>query len=166
MTDTILQIVNGIPAELAVLLLSFAPIMELRAALPVALGVYDMPLIKAFPLVIVGNMLPALLIIYGWDSVVKAICNNWPWLNKLLEKWYQKTQRQWDKKIEKYGPWALILFVAIPLPGSGVWSGSLAAWIFGIDKKNALLGVFIGAVLSGVVVTVLTIGGISLFNNS
>lgn len=165
MTDAILQFVNGIPAELAVLLLAFAPIVELRAALPVALGVYQMPLIKAFPLVILGNMLPALLIIYGWGALVDYVSKHWPWLSRQMDKWYQKTQGQWDKKIEKYGPWALILFVAIPLPGSGVWSGSLAAWIFGINKRNALLAILAGAILSGVVVTILTYGGISLVNS-
>jgi len=163
MTDTLLQLVNGIPAELAVFIISLAPIVELRGALPIALGVYKMPLLQAFPVVIIGNMLPAFLIVYGWDWFIRQVGKYWPWLNRLLEKRYQRMQVQWDAKIEKYGPWALILFVAIPLPGSGVWSGSLAAWLFGIKKKKALWAIFAGALISGIAVTVITLGGLSLF---
>lgn len=163
MTETILQFLNGIPAELSVIIISLTPVIELRGALPVALGVYKMQWMEAFPLVILGNMLPGFLIIFGWDWFVELLGKHWPWLNRLLEKRYQKMQVQWDEKIEKYGPWALVLFVAIPLPGSGVWSGSLVAWIFGISQPRALLAVFIGAVLSGLIVTALTLGGMSIF---
>jgi len=163
MTEFLLELFRQIPAQLSVFLLAMAPITELRAAIPVGVGVYKLPLIQLLPLVLVGNMIPAIIILYAWDWCVKTIANYWPWLGRLMQKWYLKTQVQWDAKIEKYGPWALVLFVAIPLPGSGVWSGSLAAWIFKLEKKKALSSIFIGVILSTALVLGLTLTGIGLF---
>lgn len=162
MVDWLLQIINGVPGPIAIFLLSIAPVVELRAAIPVAIGIYQMPLYQALPIVIGGNILPAILILYGWHWCIECISKRWPWLGKLWVKWYQKTQVEWDVKIEKYGPWALALFVAIPLPGSGVWSGALAAWIFQLERKKALLSIFIGILMSTAIVTLITIGGLGL----
>ncbi len=164
MTDFLLHLFGQIPAQLSVLLLAMAPITELRAAIPVGIGVYQLPLLQVIPIVLVGNMVPAILILYGWDWCVSRTAKHWPWLGGLMNKWYEKTQVQWDTKIEKYGPWALVLFVAIPLPGSGVWSGALAAWIFKLEKKKALLSIFIGILLSTALVLALTVTGINLFS--
>lgn len=165
MKEVIIEALSQVPPELSVFLLSMAPITELRAAIPVGLGVYDLSLWVTMPLVLIGNMIPAFVILYGWDWFIQYCSRHFPWLEKILNKWYQKTQVQWDAKIEKYGPWALVLFVAVPLPGSGVWSGSLAAWIFKLEKKNALISIFIGILLSSAIVIALTLGGIGLFSS-
>lgn len=164
MTEFLLHLFGQIPAHLAVLLLAMAPVTELRAAIPVGLGVYKLSLLELIPLVLLGNMVPAFIVLYGWDWCVTQTAKHWPWLTRQLEKWYTKTQVQWDAKIEKYGPWALVLFVAIPLPGSGVWSGALAAWIFKLEKKKAFVSIFIGIVLSSAAVLALTLTGINLFS--
>lgn len=160
MTELLLQFLGGIPPILAVFLLSMSPIVELRAAIPIGIGVYHFPLALLLPLVIFGNMIPALLILYGWDWIVLKLAKHWPWLHRIYEKWYQKTQVQWDQKIEKYGPWALIIFVAIPLPGSGVWSGAFAAWAFNLEKKKAIGSIFIGVILASILMTTITLGGV------
>jgi uncharacterized membrane protein len=163
MTEILLTWFNGIPGEVVVFLLAMAPIVELRAALPLGLTVYQLGIPLSWLLVVVGNMIPAFFIIYGWHWLVEHIAKVWPWFGGLMNKWYEKVQGQWDEKIEKYGPWALVLFVAIPLPGSGVWSGALAAWIFQLNKKRALISIFFGVLLSALVVTIITLGGVSLF---
>lgn len=160
--EIIIQLLNGLPAELAVFILSMLPVIELRGALPVALLVYKMPIEIAFFWVILGNMVPAFLILFAWDKLINFAEGYWPWLHRTMTKIEAKTQGKWDKKIERYGPWALALFVAIPLPMSGVWTGSLAAWIFRISKARALLSVFIGVVLAAVIVSLLTLGGLQI----
>lgn len=163
MTEALVQFLNGIPPLLAVFILSLTPVIELRAALPVAIAFYKIPLWQAFPVVVIGNMIPAFIILYGWDWCFGGLCKFSPPVYKLFQKWHYKTEVKWDAKIEKYGPLALILFVAIPLPGSGVWSGSLAAWIFSLNKGRALLAIFGGVLLAGAVVSVLTLGGLQVF---
>lgn len=163
LTESLLHLFQGIPQELVIFLFSMLPVIELRGALPVALGVYNMSVPLAYLLVVLGNMVPAIAILFGWDAVINWVKQYWPWLHEKLEKIEQKTQGKWDKKIEKYGPWALIVFVAIPLPGSGVWTGALAAWIFNLSKKRAILSLFTGVVLAAILVGGITLGGLKLF---
>ncbi len=162
MTDALLQLLGGIPPLLAVFLLAAVPVIEVRGAIPVGLGIYQLPLWQLFAVVTAGNILPALFILYGWDAFVRFLSTHWSTLEQLLQKWYLKTQLKWDAKIEKYGPWALVLFVAVPLPGSGVWSGALAAWIFGLEKKKALLSILMGSVLSSILIYLLTVTGLQI----
>ncbi len=156
-------LVQGIPAELAVLLLAMMPVIELRGALPLAFVVYKLPVVFSLILVIIGNMIPAFAILYGWDKFIDWVKLHWPWLHKKLSHLEEKTEGKWNEKIEKYGPWAIMIFVAVPLPGSGVWTGALAAWIFSLSKKKALLSLFAGVVLASILVTALTFGGLKLF---
>jgi uncharacterized membrane protein len=166
MVDALLQLLSGIPPLLTVLVLSVAPVVELRAAIPVGIGVYDLPVAQVFLIAVAGNMIPAFILLYGWDWFVDLAAKHWPWLGRIMSRWYQKTQVQWDAKIEKYGPWALILFVAVPLPGSGVWSGALAAWIFQLEKTKALLSLLAGVIISALIVTILTVSGIEIFKTT
>lgn len=166
MTEHLLEYLQGIPGELVVFILALMPVVELRAALPVALTVYDFSLLMSWTIVIIGNMVPAFFMLYVWQWIANLIAKWWKPFGEILEKWYAKVQGKWDKKIEKYGPWALVIFVAIPLPGSGVWSGALAAWLFQITPKRALAAIFAGVVLSAFTVTVLTLGIENLITES
>ena len=163
MEELAINLVGGIPAQLAVFLLSMIPVVELRGALPIALVAYDLPLGQAFVIVIIGNMIPAFLIIFGWDSLVKFTERYWPWLHRTMQKLEEKTQGKWDKKIETYGPLALTLFVAIPLPLSGVWTGALAAWLFKLSKIRAMISIFFGVLLASITMALLTLGGLKFF---
>ena len=162
MVETFVQLLSDTPAQLAVLILAITPIIELRGALPVALAVYNLPLYQTFFIVLIGNMIPAFLILYGWDALVRWTEKSWPWLRRVMLRLENYTQGKWDKKIEKYGPIALIIFVAIPLPISGVWTGALAAWVFSLSKPRALWSIFAGVLLAAIFVSALTYGGLSL----
>ena len=163
MEELVINLVGGIPAQVAVFLLSMTPVIELRGALPIALIVYDLPLWQAFALVVFGNMIPAFLIIFGWDYLVEFAQKYWPWLHRSMHKMEEKTQGKWDKKIETYGPLALTLFVAIPFPLSGVWTGALAAWLFKLSRLRAIISIFFGVLLAAITMGLLTLGGLKFF---
>lgn len=71
---------------------------------------------------------------------------------------FMHTRRKFTRKYERYGLIALCIFVAIPLPGTGVWTGSVAAWLFDIKKVSAMLAIAVGALIAGIVVTIATVG--------
>jgi len=76
-----------------------------------------------------------------------------------MQKLFERTRRKLNGRVEKYGYWALTLFVAIPLPVTGAWTGTLAAFVFGLPKKASFIAIFIGVCISATIVTLVTLGG-------
>ena len=143
--------------EAVVVLLATLPIFELRGAIPWAIHHYKMPWYKAYLLGIFGNFLPIPLILlilkYGLDLLSRI-----PFLKKFFEWLFARTRRK-GTLIKKYEALGLILFVMIPLPITGAWTGSIAAYIFGIKFFPALLCILIGICLAGIIVTTLSMFG-------
>ena len=148
----------GVPAELATVVLAMVPIGELRGALPVALLVYELPLVQAVFFSILGNLIPVYFLLLFFEHGAAWAQRHSPLADRILEKLYERTRRKLEDKVEKYGPWALALFVGIPLPVTGAWTGSLAAFVFGLPRKQALVAIFLGLLLSAAIVTLLTLG--------
>ncbi|MFC1887501.1 COG2426 family protein [Candidatus Cloacimonadota bacterium] len=140
--------------EVKVFLIAMIPIFELRGAIPIGVLSYDLPLWKVFPIAVAGNMVPIFLILLFFDLVTK-ICFKIPFLKKILEAVFARTRRK-GKVIEKYEEIGLMLFVAIPLPVTGAWTGSLAAYLFGLKFWKSILFIFLGVLIAGVVVSFLT----------
>jgi uncharacterized membrane protein len=140
--------------EFKVFLIAMIPIFELRGAIPIGVLGYKLPLWKVFPIAVAGNMIPIFLILLFFDLVNK-ICFKIPFLRKLLESVFARTRRK-GKMIEKYEELGLMLFVAIPLPVTGAWTGSLAAYLFGLEFWKSVLFIFLGVLIAGVVVSFLT----------
>ena len=82
---------------------------------------------------------------------------------RLFDKFIIKTREKVGNKIEKYGFWGLMIFVMIPLPVTGAYSGSFAAWLFNIPKKKAFLAVSLGVIMAGIIVTTIVLTGIEAF---
>lgn len=131
---------------------SMLPIVELRAAIPLAhaLGI---PSLEALALAIVGNMIPVVPIVLCGRGIINLL-KRIPPLHRFAEKIEQRTLKNKDK-IYKYSLAGLVLIVAIPLPGTGAWTGSLLAALMDIRLKVALPAIFAGVCISGVIVTVL-----------
>ena len=140
--------------EVKVFLIAMIPIFELRGAIPIGVLSYDLPLWKVFPIAVAGNMVPIFLILLFFDLVTK-ICFKVPLLKKFLEAVFARTRRK-GELIEKYEEIGLMLFVAIPLPVTGAWTGSLAAYLFGLKFWKSILFIFLGVLIAGVVVSFLT----------
>ncbi|MCI6092419.1 small multi-drug export protein [bacterium] len=148
--------------ELIVFIISMVPILELRGGLLAAGPAFlDIPTWRAIPICIIGNLIPIpfilLLIrpIFAWLRRTKLF-------RPLVEKLEAKAMSK-SSQIEKYEFWGLVLFVGIPLPGTGAWTGSLIASLLGIDWKKAFLAVVIGVCMATVIMYFLSyvvIGGI------
>lgn len=158
MIDVILNLFSAVPHELATFLLAMMPIGELRLALPIGVLVYHLPVWKVFVISIIGNFVPAVIILFFADRFHRWVEKksgffSTKWINNLA-----RAQKKFSGNYEKYGLIGLLLFVGIPLPGTGAYTGALAAVVFGIPMKKSWLYVFSGVIMSALIVTILTVG--------
>ncbi len=143
--------------EIIVFLISMVPILELRGGL-LAAGptILDVDMWKAIPIAVVGNLVPIpfilLLItkIFDWMKGTKK-------LKPMVERLEAKALSKSDK-IEKYEFWGLVVFVGIPLPGTGAWTGALIASLLGIRFRKAFPAIVLGVLMATVIMTVLSYG--------
>ena len=148
-----------------VFLISMVPLIELRGAIPVAVG-FGLPLVPSYIISVIGNMLPVPFIflfarrILEWGKDKKYIGGFFRWC---LEKG-EKGGRKLESKAGRGLYWALLLFVGIPLPGTGAWTGTLAASILNMDFKKSVLDVMLGVVLAGVIMLLASLGVFGAIN--
>ncbi|MFA5128398.1 MAG: small multi-drug export protein [Patescibacteria group bacterium] len=155
---------QNFPPEAAVMFIAAIPIAELRAALPVALLVYKMPFWSAFFWSVLGNMLPIFFIVYFIKPAANFLKKHWRVAERFFDWWFARVRRKFEKGILKYGiNLALIIFVAIPLPITGAWSGAVASFLFGIPPRRALILIAFGVIIAGIIVGLLTGGGVYIF---
>lgn len=147
----------GFPKELAVFIISMLPIVELRGALPVAIVTWGMPWPSALTVAIIGNLLPVPFILLFLEVVTRWL-RKWTIFDRFLIWLFERTRRR-SRIIERYQRIGLVLFVAIPLPFTGAWTGSLAAVLLGLKFKAAFLSIVIGVFIAGVIVTTLSLLG-------
>ena len=147
----------GFSKELVVLVISALPILELRGALPVAINLFHFPWYYALLLAIIGNLLPVPFLLLFLDTFSRLL-SKISIFEKMLHWLFERTRRR-GQIINRYERIGLALFVAIPLPVTGAWTGSLAAVLFGLKFKHAFLSIFIGVFIAGVIVTCLCLLG-------
>ncbi len=145
------------------LLIAMVPIGELRVALPLALTTFNLNLILAFLISVIGNMLPVVVIVFLLDPVSIFLSKHSKFFKWFFEWLFEHTRKKHSKKFETLEEVALVTFVAIPLPMTGAWSGALAAFVFGIPPKKSLPLIFLGVLIAGVIVSILTLGLKALF---
>ena len=138
------------------MLVSMVPIIELRGGLPYYL---------AFPAAVLGNLIPAPFIIVYIRRIFELMRRYMPRLNGLVDKLEKKAHLK-GQKVQKYQYLGLWIFVAIPLPGTGAWTGSLAAAFLGMRLRKALPAVVMGVLTAGCIMLALTHVGINLFSGT
>ena len=148
----------GIPPELIVLLFAMVPIFELRGALPVAHLLFAFPVWKAYLLSVFGNLLPVLPILLLLDPISAWLMVRSSLARRFFDWLFERTRHRTEEKVKRYGALGLMLFVAIPLPVTGAWTGCVAAFVFGIRARNALAPITAGVLIAGIVVSVITYG--------
>lgn len=134
-----------------------APISELRGAIPLAILELDMSWQLAFPVAFAGNLLPVPFLLLFLDPVSKFLSKI-----ELFERilsWIFRLSRRRGGLIERHGAIGLVLFVAIPLPVTGAWTGSIVAFLLGLSFWRAFPAIVLGVVIAGVIVTTLTVIG-------
>lgn len=144
--------------EIATFLISMLPVSELRGAIPVAIGVYHLNPLQAYAIAVVGNIIPVIFILKYIEPISKYLTARSKTLNNFFLWLFARTRKNFNHGYEKWGALALIIFVAIPLPMTGGYSGALAAFIFGIPFKKALPLISLGIMIAGVIVTGLSLG--------
>ena len=146
---------------LIVFLLSLFPFIELRGSIPYGI-INGLNPIYVFLISVAGNILPVPFLILFLEDIEKLL-RRWKRISRALDWLFERTYKKADKKVRKWEYLALIFFVAIPLPGTGAWTGSLIAYLFKMGVKRATFMIFIGVVIAGIIVTILSLYGINIF---
>ena len=150
-----IALVSSFPPELGVFFLSMLPVTELRAAIPIGLQIYHLPVITTWILAVVGNLVPTAIILYVMPRIHEIVMR-YKIFGTMVTKQLEKAEKKFHKHYTTYGKIALVLFVGIPLPLTGAWTGSLAAFVFNIRFKEAFPLIALGVALSATIVTVIT----------
>ena len=149
---------------LIVFLVSMVPLIELRGAIPYGV-MFGLPLWQTFLIAIVGNMLPVPIIFFFARRVLEWGADK-PLIGKIFTFFLEKGHRGGAKLQAKAGRglyWALLLFVGIPLPGTGAWTGTLAASLLDMDFKKSVAACMGGVLLAGFIMGALSLMGVSAF---
>lgn len=145
----------GIADPLIVFIISMLPISELRGAIPVGINALHMPWYHAFPIAYIGNLVPVPFIFFFLERI-RRLSLKMGIVGVLVEKFLNRTRRR-AEFIEKYGRVGLMLFVAVPLPITGAWTGIIAAYLLGMRFRDTILPVCAGVLISGTIVTLLSV---------
>ncbi len=158
------------------IVLTFIPMLELRAAIPLGIlsgsvtqpffgpvSGFELPWWYVFLVCVAANILLAATFYWFLDLVVHRFLLRWAWFARFYHRRVEKAQKRIHSKVERYGWLGLALFIGIPFPGTGVYTGGLAAYGLGMGFKKYLLASTLGVLVAGALVTAITLGVISLF---
>jgi len=156
MKSEILTFLAGIISkEACTALVATLPIFELRLAIPLGVLKFNLPLIKVYFLALGGNLLPVLPLLlffkYFFHKLEKI-----KFIGKLFGWWFKSVHKR-SKVVRKWGFWGLILFVAIPLPVTGAWTGTIAATLVEMRTRKAFVAIAIGVAIAGIIMSILSV---------
>ena len=156
MIEIIEAYLSAINKDFAVFVVSMLPIIELRGAIPFGIEALNMNWLRVFILSVLGNMLPIPFVIL----IIRPLIE-WLLKSKLFSKagkWIDERTKRKSKSITKYKKLGLFIFVAIPLPGTGAWTGAMAAGILDMRLKDALPAILAGVIVAGILMIGITYG--------
>lgn len=139
-----------------VLFLSMVPVAELRVSIPIGCSL-GLPVLQCAAAAIIGNMIPVPFIILFIRKVFDFLRKHWPKLSRLVDQLEAKAEKK-KPLVQKYAILGLTLLVAIPLPGTGAWTGALVAAMLDIRLKRAVPCIFLGVVIAATVVSMISYG--------
>lgn len=146
---------NKIPEELIIFIISLFPILELRGGL-IAASLLGLDLIPSFIICYIANMIPIPFILLFIRKIFQFLRDK-PFFGKIIQKLEIRSMRK-SGKVQKYRGWGLLLFVAIPIPGTGGWTGALIAALCDMRVKNATFIIAVGVFIAGVIMSVISYG--------
>ena len=149
---------HGLPGEAAVLVVSMLPIFELRGGIPVGF-LLGLTWWKVYIMAVLGNLIPVVPILLLLDPVSNWLRRHMSLADRFFEWLFKRTRRKTEAGLKKYGIFfGLMLFVAIPLPVTGAWTGCVAAFLFGVKFRYSFPAVLSGVLIASVIVTIATYG--------
>lgn len=164
MIGSIINSLSNLPA-LAVAIISFLPISELRGAIPTGILVFNMNIWTVFIISIIANILVIPFVFFFLDTI-HSLLLKWTFYNRTFVKFLiriQHRKEKVEKNYETYGIIALAIFVAIPLPATGAWTGTLIAWLLKLKRWRSFFAISLGVIIAAIVVLALTVGLKALF---
>ena len=149
-----------IPSWFWIFFTSMIPWWESRYAIPIAMIYFNWEWWQAVPIAVIGNILPIPFILLFFHYAEKFL-RNYKFWTKIMDWLFAKTRRRADAKIRKYEHLGLLLFVAIPLPFTGAWTGALIAYLFDLKFTKSLITIFVGVIIAAAIMITVTL----LFGN-
>jgi uncharacterized membrane protein len=147
---------------LKIIIFSLLPISELRGGIPIGLS-SGLPLSVVFSVAVFSNIL-VFPIFYLFLTFVHDLLMKLKFYRKYFDFFLERTRRKVGPKVEKYGYLGLTLFVAIPLPITGAYTGTLGAWFFKMKRRKSFLAVILGVLIAGIIVSIVSVFGIHMFD--
>jgi len=140
--------IKSFPPELQVFLLAMVPIVELRGAIPLGIFALGMNPLEAFALAVLGNLAPNFFILWGLPHLAEPLRRRF----KFVDNFLKKTHDEHSTSFKEKGAAFIVIFIGIPIPGSGSWTGSVLAYLFNLEFKKALLCVSLGVIMAGLII--------------
>ena len=143
--------------------ITMLPFLELRASIPYGINVLRMPWPTVFIACVIANILIGILIYFLLDKFVHLFLR-YKFFSKPYNQIVLRTQKNIQKSVDKYGELGVALFIGVPLPGSGVYSGALGAYVIGLNFKKFIIADIIGVLIAGTIVTIISTGVLQLIS--
>lgn len=155
LVEFFIDLFGGISKEVIIFIISLMPILELRGGL-LAASLLHIEFLRAVGICILGNILPIPIVLLILEKVLYLL-GKWS-VTKKIVTWLEKKVDSKREQIDKYGYLGLIIFVGIPLPGTGAWTGSLLAVMLGLNKKKSFICILIGVLLAAIIMSIVSYG--------
>lgn len=153
---------DELPQWVKVFLMSMVPWLESRYVIPFAILRFSWEWWQAFPLAILGNMVPVPFILFFFHSVERFL-QRYKMFANLLDKLFTITRKRANNKIKQYEYLGLLMFVAVPLPFTGAWTGSLIAYLFNLRFSKSIVTILVGVITASAITTTVTLTGTYLW---
>ncbi|RJQ39210.1 MAG: small multi-drug export [Dehalococcoidia bacterium] len=148
---------SGITPEFITFVISALPVAESRVSLPLAINLFGLPWYQAVAPAIIGNLLPVPLLLLFFGSLGRFL-GRWKY-SRPVSRWFVQRVERRAEAIEKYGTIGLLVFVAVPFPGTGAWTGAMAASLMRLGFRRSFLAITGGVIASAAIITALSLAG-------
>ena len=148
---------------LELILVTFLPFLELRASIPYGILKLHMDWVNVFIICVITNIILGIIIYFLLDKLVHLFIRIKP-IGRCYHKVVERTQRKIHPYVEKYGEIGVAIFIGIPLPGSGVYTGALGSYLLGLGYKKFIIACIVGVIIAGTAVTLITLFGTGAWN--
>jgi len=143
---------------ISLILITLLPFLELRASIPYGILATNLHWVVVFLICVITNIILGSIIYLILDKFVHLVIKI-NFIGNIYKHFHEKTQKKIHKYVEKWGWLGLAVFIGIPAPGSGVYSGALAAYILGMSHKRFLIAAIVGVIIAGIIVTAISLSG-------
>ncbi len=148
--------------ELTTMAISMTPLIGIRGAIPVAIMGYEMSIYSAYFWSVLGEFIPVFFILALLGRVSQWLSENFFFMKRFFDFLFEKTRKNYNGRLQKYGLFALFLFTGIPLPFSGAWTASLVVFLFGLPYWKSVTAIFFGVLLAGINILIIMEMGITI----